>query len=265
MLRLLTGLMAGFFWLLVIVLNSSPILYGVISLAALIALREYYQICLVDEDQFVQLSAIAISIWPLAFSFTGETSLILCGFIVSLLFQSVLVVTQYPNLENPFLLHSKISFGTLYITLGATHLYLLSTLADGWFWIFLLSIIICASDSGAYYVGTPFGKRKLCPSVSPGKTIEGLFGGMSFAIIASIVSTIMLNPELPLIQMSILAVFLSGLGVIGDLTESIFKRAYKIKDSGSILPGHGGILDRVDSILLTAPALFYILYFISPN
>lgn len=128
----------------------------------------------------------------------------------------------------------------------------LSTHLLGYFFL-----VIFASDIGAYLAGRAFGKHKLAPAISPGKTVEGLIGGLLTAAAGSAVATATFFHELPY-QFSIpLALVLAAVGVLGDLTESAMKRAAGTKDAASILPGHGGFLDRLDSLLFGAPILYY--------
>lgn len=118
-------------------------------------------------------------------------------------------------------------------------------------------MVIFGADAGAYFVGKAFGKHKLIPSISPGKTWEGLVGGLIAAAIFAAISTFWFFPELPY-QFSVpLGVVMAGVSVLGDLTESAMKRGSNKKDAASILPGHGGFLDRLDSLLFNAPILYY--------
>jgi len=118
-------------------------------------------------------------------------------------------------------------------------------------------LVIFASDIGAYFAGRAFGKHKLAPAISPGKTVEGLVGGLVAAAAAAAVATYWFFPMLPY-QFSIpLAIVLAAVGVLGDLAESAMKRGSGSKDAASILPGHGGFLDRLDSLLFGAPILYY--------
>ena len=131
------------------------------------------------------------------------------------------------------------------------HLYL-STHLLGFFFLVLMG-----SDTGAYFTGKAIGKHKLIPKISPGKTWEGLVGGFVAAAAFAALATVWFFPELPY-QVSIpLAVVMSGVGVLGDLAESAMKRGAGAKDAAAILPGHGGFLDRLDSLLLNAPLLYY--------
>lgn len=117
--------------------------------------------------------------------------------------------------------------------------------------------VIFGSDAGAYFAGRGFGKHKLAPAISPGKTIEGLIGGIVAAAGISALCTLLFFPELPYQYSIPLAVVMAVVGVLGDLAESAMKRGSGAKDAANILPGHGGILDRLDSLLLNAPILYY--------
>ena len=147
--------------------------------------------------------------------------------------------------------------GLLFVGICSTFVPLLATLEDGFLWLGLLTTITIASDTGAYYTGSNFGKHKLSPSISPGKTVEGLLGGVVCSMLFSWIYKVLFLPNQVTVKIVILAAIICLVGVCGDLTESIVKRANNTKDSGNILPGHGGILDRIDSILAAAPALFY--------
>ena len=118
-------------------------------------------------------------------------------------------------------------------------------------------LVVMGSDVGAYYIGKNMGKRKLVPKISPNKTWEGLIGGLLIAVAFAALSTLWFFPELPYKISIPLAVFMAIIGVGGDLAESAMKRGSKAKDAANILPGHGGLLDRLDSLLFNAPILYY--------
>jgi phosphatidate cytidylyltransferase len=124
-------------------------------------------------------------------------------------------------------------------------------------------LVIMGSDTGAYYTGRAFGRHKLAPKVSPGKTWEGAIGGMAASLLMAAVAHYWFFPELPLKVALPLAAVMNVLGVLGDLTESALKRGAGAKDAAQILPGHGGLLDRLDSLLFNAPVIYYFgrLYF----
>jgi phosphatidate cytidylyltransferase len=118
-------------------------------------------------------------------------------------------------------------------------------------------LVVMGSDVGAYYIGKNFGKHKPLPKISPNKTWEGFVGGVLLAVGFAAISTLLFFPELPYIVSIPLAIVMSAVGVIGDLAESAMKRGAGAKDAANILPGHGGLLDRLDSLLFNAPILYY--------
>lgn len=150
--------------------------------------------------------------------------------------------------------------GVLYVALLGGHLVALRSGFPQRLSAHLLSfffLVIMGSDSGAYYVGRALGKHKLAPRISPGKTWEGAFGGLFAGLLMATLSHFWFFPELPLYWTLILAAVMVVLGIIGDLTESALKRSAGAKDAANILPGHGGALDRMDSLLFNAPVIYY--------
>jgi len=131
----------------------------------------------------------------------------------------------------------------------------------GRYWVLFLLAVIMMGDTGAYYVGRALGRRKLAPSVSPNKTVEGLLGGVAASIVAALAASHLLLPELTLFHAAVLGLTLSLLGVAGDLFESLLKRSAGVKNASELMPGHGGVLDRLDSVYFSAPALFAYLQF----
>ncbi|MGA7614864.1 MAG: phosphatidate cytidylyltransferase [Thermoanaerobaculia bacterium] len=148
--------------------------------------------------------------------------------------------------------------GTLYVGMLAGSLIRLRLdfPPNGAALIFFLLLVVWLGDAGAYYVGSKFGKHKLSPRVSPKKTVEGGIGGVATSVTAAIIIHFTFFPAFPLGHAIIAAAILSVSGIVGDLAESLWKRSAAVKDSGALIPGHGGFLDRFDSILFTAPILY---------
>jgi phosphatidate cytidylyltransferase len=150
--------------------------------------------------------------------------------------------------------------GVLYIAVLGSHLVSIRITFQPELAADLLSfffLVLMGADSGAYYVGRAFGKRKLAPSISPGKSWEGVIGGVAAAILMAVVAHYWFFRELPLKYAVPLAVVMTVVGIFGDLAESALKRGAGAKDAASILPGHGGLLDRLDSLLFNAPLIYY--------
>ncbi|MEY8674303.1 phosphatidate cytidylyltransferase [Francisella philomiragia] len=121
-------------------------------------------------------------------------------------------------------------------------------------WIFMFILVVAGADSGAYFTGKAMGKRKMLPRLSPNKTIEGLLGGMACAVIIAIVFLLFMDLSIfEYLSMVIISALIAVLSVVGDVFESMMKRIAGVKDSGNILPGHGGVLDRLDGYMPALP------------
>lgn len=154
--------------------------------------------------------------------------------------------------------------GVLYVVLLGGHLVAVRTGFEQQLSAHLLSfffLVLMGSDTGAYYVGRAIGKHKLAPKISPGKTWEGVAGGAVAALALAAAAHFWFFRELPLKWALPLAAVMTVLGILGDLTESALKRGAGTKDAAKILPGHGGVLDRLDSLLFNAPLIYYFAHF----
>ena len=128
-------------------------------------------------------------------------------------------------------------------------------------WLIYTLLVVFASDTGGYFMGRAFGRRKLAPRISSGKTWEGVGGSIMLTPVVGTIAAIVFDLQMSLIANLILSWMICGLSIIGDLFESMVKRSYQAKDSGGLLPGHGGILDRLDSIVFATPLVSIVLYF----
>lgn len=156
---------------------------------------------------------------------------------------------------------SVIVGGVIYISFGFGLFLALRLDYESFYYILFAFLISWATDSGAYIIGCSFGKKKLAPTISPNKTVEGMIGGIVFALaIAGTFGAVVHLASLS--HILIITILASFIGQVGDLFESYLKRYFQTKDSGSILPGHGGILDRFDSILTIAPLLYLLFYLV---
>nr|MBF0220875.1 phosphatidate cytidylyltransferase [Desulfobulbaceae bacterium] len=259
--RLLTGLVAALIWGSTLILQSYTLLWIFVYGIGVIGLFEYFKICLPQYSVSTRTTIALISSLPLLSVYQSSADYLLPALLfASLIF--VVIAFFLPNRgDSPkdlFILKS--STGLLFIGLCASYIPLLITLEDGFYWLGLLTTITIASDTGAYYTGSNFGRHKLCPAISPGKTIEGLVGGLACSVFFALIYRVLFLENQTTLKIVLLTLVITLIGVCGDLAESIIKRSNNTKDSGSILPGHGGILDRIDSILASAPAMFYLIY-----
>ena len=218
---------------------------------------------------------LAVLYWflPVQISWPVETNLLLSSLVlagVAWWLLAIVLVLSYPRSKKLWANHDWVKALMGWLTLipaWAAVLFIRSTdyaassFTGAWL-IFALLGLVWAADIGGYIVGKPFGKHKLLPNVSPGKTVEGMLGGL--ALVAILVTAVAAAKDWPAQTpvWYVAALLLTVLSVFGDLTESMFKRAAGKKDSGAFLPGHGGILDRIDSLTATAPlfAIFVALF-----
>ncbi|MBX6352323.1 MAG: phosphatidate cytidylyltransferase [Thermoflavifilum sp.] len=154
---------------------------------------------------------------------------------------------------------ATVFLGALYVGYGGEALAALRALPRGWAWLLLLLAAIWLTDTAAYFVGRHVGGPKLWPSISPNKTVSGALAGVVAAAVATVVVGYLCLPGFDLWSYALVGVLISITGQLGDLIESAYKRAAGVKDSGSLLPGHGGMLDRVDSLLFAAPFAAYLI------
>ncbi len=250
--RILTALIGIPLLLFLLYIGSIALFISVLVLFIL-GLREFVNIAEnagiypIKEAMYVSGFLILLE----AYFFRGEQAMFI-NFIVFLI-----LVLQLLFQSKKYKISSLgISFlGVIYVGL-LKYILLLRELPDGLLYIIFAFVLTWMVDTGAYFSGRRFGNSKLAPTISPNKTKEGALGGFITTIITALILSITVIPIEPgdaVIIGSLIGIF----GQIGDLLESYLKRSANIKDSGQLLPGHGGVLDRFDSILLTVPVTYY--------
>ena len=147
--------------------------------------------------------------------------------------------------------------GMVYISFPLNFLFRIRA-EDGPFTLYFLFAVIFLGDTGAYFIGKPFGRKKMTPIASPNKTWEGSAGGILFALGGAVLTRTLLLPEVPLWLAAASGVVVHAAAQVSDPLESLFKRAVGVKDSSNILPGHGGFFDRIDSLILAGPLFYFI-------
>lgn len=227
-----------------------------IALICVLAMYEFLALGKAKGYDVPIVLCIVIMLLIMAAFILDDLSVELGMFAALLIIPASYVMTSKP-LEDSLPSSAVAVLATTYVgMLGGSLIRLHNDFPEGYKLVFFLLLVVWLGDSGAYYVGKQFGKHKLSPRISPKKTIEGMAGGMTASIITAIVIHYTFFPKFPLLHAIIAGVILSFAGVIGDLAESMWKRSAAVKDSGTLLPGHGGFLDRFDSILFTAPILY---------
>ncbi|HJQ40173.1 MAG TPA: phosphatidate cytidylyltransferase [Thermoanaerobaculia bacterium] len=229
---------------------------GAIALIAVLALHEFLSLGKAKGYDVPIVLCIVIMLVIMAAFILQDLSVEIGMFTALLVIPASYVFSRKPLPDS--LPSSAIAvLATTYVgMLGGSLIRLRNDFPVGWKLVFFLLLVVWLGDSGAYYVGKNFGKHKLSPRISPKKTIEGLAGGIATSIVTALVIHFTFFKEFPLHHAIIASVILSFAGVIGDLAESMWKRSAEVKDSGTLIPGHGGFLDRFDSIFFTAPILY---------
>lgn len=258
--RVAPGLILAGLWLLLL-LKGSPFLFSLVAAVLVLwAADEYSR--MVDPrslnvaERWLVNACLAFPTL-LVCARPGIATLgpaLLLGFFLSILY----FLYRYRTLDQRFDFFCRFTLGIVYLGFLCAHLVLLRYHPDGAAWLVVGTAITAGSDTGAYFVGKTMGKHKLCPNVSPNKTVEGAIGGVVFGVAAAVLFALLVLPNVNWLFLLISSVLLCLVGIVGDLTESIIKRGTGTKDSGRCLAGHGGILDRVDSLLFVGPVLYYL-------
>ena len=232
---------------LAIVWYGNPYFEGCVILIALIGAFELQQIAYKKRTQGIVFSLLVLFLLSLIALILNHS--LIAGITILLTVTIASCVCEKEN-GNRF----WGSIGMLYIFVAVISLGMIRDLEpDGQKWIFWFFAVVWSSDIGAYLLGKTIGGPKLAPYISPGKTWSGAVGGLIVAIATSAVLSVSLLPDQHILDMMLFALFTGVASQIGDLIESYFKRCNNVKDTGKLIPGHGGVLDRIDGVLFAAP------------
>ncbi|HHV51610.1 MAG TPA: phosphatidate cytidylyltransferase [Clostridiales bacterium] len=254
--------------LLVAIILLPPIALTVaVSLISAVAVAELVTKTFTNNKSISVTSIIFAAIIPFL-SLSGSLLPVVIAFFVFLL---AIVCLQIYNYETQQIEQTSFAFfmSSVFPASMAFLVLLRNFNEHGLFYVLLAIIIAWMSDIGAYFIGTFFGKHKLCPQISPKKTVEGLLGGIAVSVIGSVIAGIVYQnffvketAEVVIWQIALLALVSAPLSVLGDLFASLIKRQHHVKDFGNIIPGHGGVMDRFDSLLLVVPFLYIVINFL---
>ncbi len=264
--RIISGLFIAFFVILVVYLGDTVLQYSLMALS-LIGLHEFYK----------AMNGKHLAINYISYGFT-ICYYILIGlgqdfskFLMPLLLVYTLILFSYLVLTYPKININNVAIsllGVMYIPIMFSYVYQIRMLEQGLYLVWFVFITAFATDTFAYFTGVFFGKHKLIPHLSPNKTIEGSVGGILGCVILCVAFSGFLSTQMQLESFNFILIagmiglFCSIFAQFGDLTASSVKRLTGVKDFGNLIPGHGGVIDRFDSILFTAPILFIVLQII---
>lgn len=198
-----------------------------------------------------------ICVFALSSFFPNFSAIIFAFFCIVYLLFSILILHKFEDLNELNLFQAKSILGFFYMGLLPSFMITLLNIPNGMIWFNALLSIVFAGDIGAYLTGMLFGKRKIMPLISPKKTIEGSIGGIIFSLITCLIFSHFFLTHINTMSLVVLSFATSVIAQFGDFFESVLKRVAEVKDSGKIMPGHGGILDRVDGVLFGAPIVLF--------
>lgn len=255
--RIITGVIGGAIFLAFLIFGGIwlEIFVGLLTIVAMQELFKMAKLSILSfEGILATFAALSLTL-PVSISMFGgnpEGHMMLFTFFLFLMLTGMVFSRGKYSFEDvgfPFL-------AAFYVGVGFQNL--LTARHASLYIVFFALLIVWATDIGAYFVGKGIGKNKLIPSVSPNKTIEGSIGGIVSAVIVALLMWVFFRHQLPAIgfvKLIVFSVIFSIVGQIGDLVESAIKRYYGVKDSGKLLPGHGGVLDRFDNLIFVFPIM----------
>ncbi len=257
--RLLSGIVLVILAVLLIISGGSVLLFSTLVISC-IGMFELYRVFQVEKSLLAVIGYLAAVVFycQLKWNFLPDILMLFLGFMILLMF---IYVFSYPRYKADQVM--AVFFGMFYVAVMLSYVYQIRMLEKGLYLAFLVFLCSWGCDTCAYCVGVLIGKHKMSPQLSPKKSIEGAVGGvLGSALLTSLYCFIFRKPMAlsgPEIGILALIAAIAGLiSMVGDLTASAIKRNYDIKDYGHLIPGHGGILDRFDSMIITAPIIYFL-------
>jgi phosphatidate cytidylyltransferase len=259
--RILTALIIVPPFLLVIRFGPPYVVVILVSIAAVMGLYEFYQMTIPEQGSGVKIGATVIGAILCALSQWATPGVIFLSLPVIL----VIAFFGYAFFSQKLsLLPNRIAItvlGIIYVPFLLSYIILINKLPEGVFWLLLLVATVWIGDTFALAFGSWIGRHKLSPRISPHKTIEGFIACFAGAIVTVFICRALFRLEVGVVDALMVATGIAFFGQLGDLSESMIKRGAEVKDSGTMIPGHGGMLDRLDSFLFAAPFLYNFLVY----
>ena len=262
-----TRIISGIFLILILIavlLLGGYVLFFTLLGVSLIGMYELFRVFGFEKKAPAIIAYIVAVIYylNLKFEFLPGYRILIIGFIIALM---VSYVVSYPKLSATQMMAAF--FGFFYVSMMLSFIYLTRELPNGIFLVWLIFICSWVADTCAYFVGSKFGKKKIAPVLSPKKSLEGAIGGIVGAGVLGVVFGIVFKGALGITppQIALLGVICAAGGffsIFGDLAASAIKRNFDIKDYGKLIPGHGGILDRFDSVIIISPVVYFACLFL---
>ena len=257
--RLLSGIVLVILALLLIITGGNVLLVSM-AVISLIGLFELYRVFKIHDKPLGYVGYLAVVLYyaDLKFLFVPDKMMLIVGSLILIL---AVFVIRYPHYDATQMLAAF--FGIVYVGVLVSYVYQTRMLPMGNVLVWLIFLSSWGCDTCAYCAGMLFGKHKMTPLLSPKKTVEGAVGGVIGSVLLTLLYGAIMGRFVEieskmLIVMALIALFGSMISMIGDLAASAIKRNYDVKDYGTLIPGHGGILDRFDSVFFTAPIVYFL-------
>ena len=246
-----------------------PFLFFLFASAIILRVQyEFYQLFYKDRPQASIYVGLVLG-FLLAYYFYRDTPLFAKSAVsFDMIFIPILMAVLlfhlffFKDIKTTLVDSAVLFFGVAYISGCLSYLISIRQMTDGTALIVFLLTMIWGGDAGAYYVGRAMGKRKLYPAISPNKTVEGSLGGLLGSFMTGVLAKFALVPLFSLADLFFLTLLLGTFGQLGDLAESMLKRSAGVKDSSGLIPAHGGLLDKLDSVAFAAPMFYYYLFWV---
>ena len=237
---------------------SHGVFAGLLFIVTALALHEFYKMSLADNRQLESALSVAAGVFCcVGIVYAASVEALLLSIVAPCLFIALVFLFRFQDMQSVSKDLAMALLGIFYLPLLLSHVVMLRALPSGQSWVFLVLLVVMASDTLAYFVGMKFGKHRLYEAVSPNKTIEGALGGLAGATLGAALGKYLFFTELQIADVIIFGLLAGISSQLGDLLESLLKRSFGVKDSGTLIPGHGGLLDRLDSLLFAFPVAFY--------
>ena len=254
----MTALIALPLLILGILYASHGLFAGVLFLVTALALHEFYRMALPETRRLESSLAVAAGVLScVGLTYAGSSPALLLSIVLPCLFVTLVYLFRFQDMQTVSRDLAISLLGLLYIPLLLSHAVLLRALPSGRDWVFLVLFVVMASDTLAYFVGRKWGRHRLYEAVSPKKSIEGSLGGLAGGVLGAMICKFWFFAELSGMDILLVGGVAGAFSQLGDLVESLFKRSFGVKDSGTLIPGHGGLLDRLDSLLFAFPVTYY--------
>jgi phosphatidate cytidylyltransferase len=257
--RLISGIIMVILAIELIICGGNVLLFSTLAIS-LIGMFELYRVFQIEKTPLAVISYLITALFycNLGFGFLADPFVLVMGLLILLMF---VYVFAYPKYEAKHIIAAF--FGMFYVGVMLYYVYQIRALENGLYLTALIFICSWGCDTCAYCVGMLIGKHKMSPILSPKKSIEGAVGGVVGTALLTVLYTFIFKEQMGLelkgiISLAIISAVAGLISMVGDLCASAIKRNYDIKDYGKLIPGHGGIMDRFDSMMITAPIIYYL-------